>query len=175
MVSKDAGNAELTVKLFGPSGKELPVELLDSYDGYKIRFAASEAGKHKLHVYFGGDEIPGSPFTFMVEEPGIPTTSGDGLIWAMADEPASFRVDATGLRGKLDVTVHGPSRAAKTTISQEKSQGVYKVTYLPPEVGVYDIKIVWNGKEIPGNKSKIISEKQLLIFIKLIKFPAKSW
>ncbi|GAU89920.1 hypothetical protein RvY_02412-2 [Ramazzottius varieornatus] len=151
VVSKDAGNAELTVKLFGPSGQPLPVELLDSYDGHKIRFTPTEAGKHKLHVYFGGDEIPGSPFTFMVEEPGIPTASGDGLIWAMADEPASFRVDATGLRGKLDVTVHGPSRAAKTTISQEKSQGVYKVTYLPPEVGVYDIKIVWNGKEIPGS------------------------
>jgi filamin len=148
--TKDAGKAELSVKMFGPSGQAVPVELLESYDGHKIRFTPTESGKHQLHVYYGGEEVPGSPFTIIVDEPGFPTASGDGLVWAMADEPASFRVDAQKLRGKLEVTVHGPNRAAKTTITPEK-QGTYKVTYVPLEVGVFDVKIVWNGKEIPDS------------------------
>ncbi|OQV23311.1 Filamin-B [Hypsibius exemplaris] len=148
--SKEAGKAELSVKIFGPSGQPVPVEILDSYEGHKIRFTPTESGKHKLHIQYGGEEVPGSPFTFMVDEPGIPTASGDGLLWAMADEPAHFRVDAAKLRGKLEVTVHGPNRAAKTTITPEK-HGIYKVTYIAAEVGVFDVKIVWNGKELPDS------------------------
>ena len=89
-------------------------------DGQKIRFTPLESGKHRLHVLYGGEDAPGSPFTFMVDEPGFPTAEGDGLLWALADEPASFRVDAKNLRGKLEVLVQGPSTVAKTTISPEK-------------------------------------------------------
>lgn len=121
VVSKDAGKADLSVKIYGPSGREIPVELLDSYDGQKIRFTPTESGKHRLHIMYGGEDIPGSPFTFMVDEPGFPTASGDGLLWALADEPATFRVDARNLRGKLEVMVNGPNTMAKTTITPEKN------------------------------------------------------
>ena len=38
---------------------------------------------------------------------------------------------------------------AKCSIDPQ-SDGQYAVTYVPVEVGMYDIQIRWNGKEIPG-------------------------
>ncbi len=44
--------------------------------------------------------------------------------------------------------VSGPE--SDTSFSIEKCNDIYKVTYIPLEIGVFDIKILWNGQEIPS-------------------------
>ena len=43
----------------------------------------------------------------------------------------------------------GPNSIAKYNIEPGPG-GVYRVNYVPVEVGFYDIRIQWNGREIEG-------------------------
>ncbi|XP_074658482.1 filamin-B-like isoform X2 [Tubulanus polymorphus] len=96
------------------------------------------------------EEEKGSPITQRIDD-GVDyiTVTGDGLIRAEEDKPAFFRVDTNGRKGELFVQVDGPNSIAKCNIEPE-GEGVYGVTYIPVEVGMYDITIRWNGKDIPG-------------------------
>ena len=44
--------------------------------------------------------------------------------------------------------ISGPNSIAKTTVEKEGDR--YAISYVPVEVGIFDISIVWKGKEIPG-------------------------
>lgn len=46
-------------------------------------------------------------------------------------------------------TILGPE--SDTSFSIEKCNDIYKVTYIPLEIGVFDVKILWNGQEIPSS------------------------
>lgn len=48
----------------------------------------------------------------------------------------------------LMMTILGPE--SDTSFSIEKCNDIYKVTYIPLEIGVFDVKILWNGQEIPS-------------------------
>ena len=99
--------------------------MIDSPDGKRVRFTPTEAGKHKLHILYGGEETPGSPYTFIVDEPGFPTASGEGLSWAIADESAMLPVDTGSLRGELEVAVTGAN-----TLVSDSSLGLCVVFLL---------------------------------------------
>lgn len=43
----------------------------------------------------------------------------------------------------------GPDSEPELTV-EEEDEGVYSVSYLPLEIGVFDIHIRWNGKDVPG-------------------------
>jgi len=49
----------------------------------------------------------------------------------------------------FDVVLSGPNSIAKSVIEPE-SGGRYTVYYTPVEVGLYNIAVKWNGKEIEG-------------------------
>lgn len=46
-------------------------------------------------------------------------------------------------------TITGPNSIAKCNIDPE-ANGIYTVTYVPVEVGLYDVQVKWNSKEIQG-------------------------
>ena len=48
------------------------------------------------------------------------------------------------------VQVDGPDSVAKTSV-EEESPGRYLVTYTPREVGLFDVRVLWNGREVPGS------------------------
>lgn len=37
-----------------------------------------------------------------------------------------------------------------TSFSIEKCNDLYKITYIPLEIGLFDINILWNGQELPS-------------------------
>lgn len=37
-----------------------------------------------------------------------------------------------------------------TSFSIEKCNDIYKVTYIPLDIGIFDVKIKWNTLEIPS-------------------------
>ena len=43
----------------------------------------------------------------------------------------------------------GPNSIAKCSIDPQPD-GQYAVTYIPVEVGMFDVQVKWNGKELPG-------------------------
>ncbi|GFS01516.1 filamin-A [Elysia marginata] len=62
--TKDAGHALLCVGMISPSGlpeAELNVKKVTA-TSYSVSYKVQEAGEHVLHIKWGDDEVPGSPF-----------------------------------------------------------------------------------------------------------------
>ncbi|CAG0897054.1 unnamed protein product [Cyprideis torosa] len=146
-----AGIAELSVNVQSPLGKQLPLEVkaLEGGKGEVIHLTPATAGKYKINIHFGEDEVPGSPLIFMVEESGGARAYGSGLSRGEVGKAALFKIDAHGLTGSPHVQVDGPDSVAVSDIVEKNS--VYTVTFVPMEVGVFDVTVTWNGREIPGS------------------------
>jgi Filamin/ABP280 repeat. len=76
--------------------------------------------------------------------------AGDGLHNGQVGSLVSFKVLGPGLTGKPTVHVDGPDSVATASIERE-ADGIYVVSYTPAEVGVFDIRVDWDGIPVPGN------------------------
>lgn len=148
---KDAGYAELDVTVTSPLGRHLPIEVTGTPDneGEVVEFIPTAVGKYKIAITFGTVEVPGSPLTFIVSEGTFPTIDGSGVKFGFVNDLAHFLIDARGLHGVPEVKVDGPETEPKVTIHEEN--GIFKATYLPAEVGVFDVRVTWNGRDMPGS------------------------
>ncbi|GAB1611177.1 hypothetical protein Ahia01_001404800 [Argonauta hians] len=91
----------------------------------------------------------GSPIIQKVGDGITPRVHGDGLYKGFKDEPTIFTVDSAQMRGDLFVQVDGPKSIAKCNVNPEED-GAYTVTYIPVEVGQYNINAKWDGQLIQG-------------------------
>ena len=156
MRREEAGYAELDVTVTSPLGRHLPIEVksMVETEGELIEFVPTVPGKYKIAITYGGVEVPNSPITFIAQEGLSPKAEGPGLKHGIVNEPTSFTIDATGIYGVPEVRVDGPDSEADSTI--EKENDLFHVTYVPLEIGVFDIKVLWNGREISGLKTSLI-------------------
>lgn len=46
--------------------------------------------------------------------------------------------------------IDGPDSICECNITAE-SIGLFRVTYTPQEVGIFDVRVLWNGTDIPGS------------------------
>lgn len=150
---RDAGYSELDVTVTSPLGRHLPIEVKGTADGdgELIEFTPTVPGKYRIAITYGGIEVPGSPITFIAQDGGTPKVSGSGLTAAQSGVMASFKIDAHGIWGRPEVRIDGPDSEPELTIEEGGEEGTYVVSYLPIEVGVFDVHIRWNGKDIPGS------------------------
>lgn len=66
-----AGNGDVSVVIVDPQGKKDTVELLLENKGdsvFRCTYRPMLEGPHTIHVLFGGQEIPRSPFTVNITE-----------------------------------------------------------------------------------------------------------
>lgn len=149
LTRKDAGYAELDVTVTSPLGRHLPIEVIGTSDGEGelIEFIPTVVGKYKIAITFGGIEVPGSPVTFLVADANFPRVEGLGLKQGFVNEISNFTIDARGLFGTPEVKVEGVDTAPKVTLHEEQP-GLYKASFVPTEVGVFDVHVTWNGKPV---------------------------
>lgn len=149
---RDAGYSELDVTVTSPLGRNLPIEVKGTPDGdgELIEFTPTVPGKYRIAITYGGVEVPGSPITFIAQDGGTPKVTGNGLSVAQNGIMASFKIDAHGLWGRPDVRIDGPDSEPEMTIDEEE-EGVYVVSYLPLEIGTFDVHIRWNSRDVPGS------------------------
>lgn len=149
MNRKNAGYAELDVTVTSPLGRHLPIDVkgMPSGDGELIEFVPTVPGKYEIAITYGGVEIPDSPITFIAQECIMPKVTGDGLHRGVVNEPCLFVIDAQGIYGSPEIKIDGPEN--ETSFSMEKCNELYKITYTPLEIGIFDIKVFWNDQEIP--------------------------
>lgn len=176
MSRRDAGYAELDVTVTSPLGRHLPIEVRGNAegDGEMIEFVPSVCGKYKIAITYGGIEIPGSPLTFLAQDLNVPRVEGSGLKFGFKDHPAHFTVDARELKGVPGVSgvrvsdpfttdarelkgvsgvpgvrVSGPEQECPLEVTEDS--GSFHVTYIPKEVGVFDVTVSWDGRDVPGS------------------------
>lgn len=150
---RQAGFAELDVMVTSPLGQDLPLKVNaspDDKDCDLIEFVPSLPGSYRFNITYGGEEIPGSPVTFTVEEAGVARAVGEGLSGGRVGAPASFRVSGAGLAGDPQVQIDGPEDAVPCRV-ERTADGDYLVTYSPTEVGVHDVRVAWDGAEVAGS------------------------
>ncbi|XP_070173160.1 filamin-A-like isoform X2 [Littorina saxatilis] len=145
-----AGKCEQTVRVVSPSGRNIPVDIREVSSGYNVTYIPNESGQHRVFLTYNSLELPGSPFTQEIGEGVLPPAHGDGLYRGEEDKAAVFYIDARGMTGEPSVQVDGPNSIAKCSIDPQPD-GQYAVTYIPVEVGMFDVMIKWNGKELPGS------------------------
>ncbi|XP_022254060.1 filamin-B-like isoform X2 [Limulus polyphemus] len=149
---QEAGHAELDATVLSPLGHHTPIEVKGAEEDEEavIEFMPTIPGKYKVGITYGGVDVPGSPVTFIVQEKGTPKVEGNGLVVACVNVTATFVVNAHGLSGRPNVRIEGPEREAECSIDEEED-GVFIVSYIPEEVGVFDVRILWNSQELPAS------------------------
>ncbi|XP_046654649.1 filamin-C-like isoform X2 [Daphnia pulicaria] len=149
---REAGMTAIDVTVVTPTSKELPLEVksLQNGEGDLVEYHPTLPGKYSFNVICGGEAIPGSPFIFVAEEEGLAKAHGEGLLHGIEGLPSQFTIDARGLVGEPTIQIDGPDSICKCQVLQE-SIGVFRASYTPQEVGIFDVRVLWNGRDIHGS------------------------
>lgn len=61
--------------------------------------------------------------------------------------------------------VDGPDSVSKATIEAGANPGTWNVSYVPTEIGVFDVRVVSAGQQLPGSPwhPKIIDTRNLRV------------
>lgn len=61
--------------------------------------------------------------------------------------------------------VDGPDSVSKATIEAGANPGTWNISYTPAEVGVFDVRVVCAGQQLPGSPwhPKIVDTKNLRV------------
>ena len=146
-----AGLADIEAHVLSPSGSTEQIDISVGQDGQKVlEWDPQDPGQYKITLLYGGEEIPGSPLTVDVGESGLASVSGVGLQRGTVDNPQHFIVDGRGLLGEPQIWVDGPDSVARVS-TKKLEEGVFQVTYVPREVGIFDVRINWNNREVAGS------------------------
>ena len=105
----------------------------------------------------------------MVNDARMVTAYGDGIHHALHEKAATFTVDTQEMQGDLKVRIEGthpssafvsrrverlsfpgPNSVIKNTL-ERTNDNLFKVIYVPVEVGLVNISIKWNGKDIANS------------------------
>jgi hypothetical protein len=89
----------------------------------------------------------------MVNDARLVTAYGDGIHHALHEKPATFMIDTQDMQGDLKVRIEGPNSVIKNSL-ERTNDNLFKVTYVPVEVGFVNISIKWNGKDIVNSPFK---------------------
>ena len=159
IITTGAGKGEVRVNLISPSGRMFPARVEETIDGFAAKYTCYEPGPHKIAITFGGQPVPGSPFTVKAFPPKAPAPPkgdatkvkayGPGLKGGIANTPADFTIDTRNAGpGGLGLTIEGPCEAKIECF--DKGDGTCDVRYWPTEPGEYVINILFADKPIPG-------------------------
>ncbi|XP_015599800.1 filamin-A isoform X2 [Cephus cinctus] len=150
IVTKDAGEGTPEVRVIGPGGVNLPIQMVKvDATTYKCTYNPVKEGRHVVMVTYGGKEIPKSPFEVNVgpyKESSI-RVFGPGLYGGVVGHPAKFTVDTNGETGALGFSIEGPSKAKIDC--QDNGDGTADVSYVPTMPGQYAVHILCDNEDIP--------------------------
>ena len=141
----------------------VPCKIIDLSKSKRVFFTATQTGVHHLKVKLGTDLLPGVPTEFLVKNSNSINAYGDGLERALQDKLAVFMIDTKDLKGDLIVRIEGETEQIENFPNfkfisglnsvikhnlERINDSLLKVSYIPHEVGLIKINILWNGKEI---------------------------
>lgn len=177
----DSGRGEVFMESTSPTGELRYLTSVREGNIVSASLQPKEVGIWVLHVYFGEEEVQGSPINFRVNDPQKAWLSGPedasvGELIAYRGSPA--RVNITDPR-QISVTGEGVSRGTRGEDTSFKvnasgvggnikveitvngtpvdctwiqlSPDVYEFRYRPTSAGEYDVNVLWNGRHVPGS------------------------
>ncbi|TRY85907.1 hypothetical protein DNTS_011928 [Danionella cerebrum] len=170
-----AGDGDVTVVIVDPQNKNNTVDVILENKGdniFRCTYKPLLEGPHTVHVTFGGQPIPNSPFKVLISEAQLKPTAapkqglpqkkkasnanacratGRGLQpkGVRVKEVADFTVFTKGAgTGELIVSVKGPGGVDVPVKMLDVGDGVFKCDYHPLKPGKHVVNITWGGQPI---------------------------
>jgi filamin len=161
------GGHAVECEVFGPTGNEIPVKLVDNNDGtYSVSYQPLDPGNHQVDVILRTkiplfyDHIKDSPYTVIVSG----TDNSASLVWGPGLEdvydtkPTEFYIKSKDRDGNdmgrggdpYKVTIDGPNGPVPCEI-KDNQDGTYTVSYAPEDHGDHVIQV--NLRDKPVAKS----------------------
>ncbi|KAL5004346.1 hypothetical protein ScPMuIL_017802 [Solemya velum] len=159
---REAGKGDLKVKCTGPNEADVPVTMIDNYDGtFSLKMKPQEPGEHLLEIKYNDEHIHGSPYVIVVRtSPSMGTVKlyGPGIEnGLLSGFEGHFWVDARGAgSGELHVSIMGPKGAFHVEMQRASQKDkLFHCRYNPHEAGVYTINAQWSGVHIDGSPYRV--------------------
>uniref|UniRef100_H2ZJ17 Uncharacterized protein n=1 Tax=Ciona savignyi TaxID=51511 RepID=H2ZJ17_CIOSA len=171
-----AGPGNVTCSVTTPDGEKLNADVVKNKDGtFDVFYTPREAGAYTIHLHFGGEELPNSPYkvTAVAGKKPVPVFE-DELQQSVAaapayscmngNEPAIEQVDGADSIRPVQLVFEVPTRPGQlssevTTPSGKKEKPVIKtnddntitVQYQPHEIGLHEMAILLDTEHISGS------------------------
>ena len=149
------------VKIYTPSSNAVLSGNDNGDDSYTFSFTPIELGPVKIAILFGGEDIPGSPFSKLVESPSDakncqaygPSLNPNAVL--QTGRPIEFCVDCKKAgTGELQVVALGPRKHdPKVLVAEEK--GEYTLRIDAPHPGWYHVHVWWSQVHIPNSPFRL--------------------
>ena len=149
------------VMLYTPSSR-VPLVGTDNGDGsHAFTFTPIQLGVMRLAILFGGQDIPGSPFSKTVETPNDakncraygPSLHPNAVL--QIGRPIEFCVDTTKAgQGELQVIAQGPRKHNPKVLMAEEN-GTYTLRIDAPHPGWYQVHVWWSQVHIPNSPFRL--------------------
>lgn len=147
-----AGEGELSAKLTGPNGEQIPVNVKRSANNalvFECDYTPTKEGDHRLSISFGGEDIRQFEINVAPESKSKVKAYGPGLYGGTVKHANKFTVDTCGERGTLGFTIDGPGEAKITC--KDNGDGTADVEWTVPSPGEYALHVLSNGEDIPNS------------------------
>ena len=165
-----ASENALVASMESPEGEvDLPVKQLSGLGRYEIAYEVQVKGVHSVHVRLDGENITGSPFTFMAT-PGQPVAHKSRIIKpnnaSIVNTPCIITLEAVDVFGN-PIDVGGATvvaRALGTGVSgcdvADNEDGTYHVTFTSTVVGECRVIVRLDNKEMNPVTVQFEKEKE---------------
>ena len=147
-----AGEGSLSLEIDGPI-KVNPTCTSKKPGMFQVDFKPSKAGMYALNAKYGGELVPGSPFSISITNPAIITASGSGVTGEglTVGKKAEVVVDTTEAgTAPVHATVTTPAgKDIPLELMPLESQGRIRGEYTPQEPGNHKLHVTFDGEHIP--------------------------
>jgi len=155
--TKSAGYGGLSLSVEGPSKAEIKCK--DNEDGtLDVSYKPSEPGLYIVNLKFADQHAPGSPFAVAVSGQGterqtekinrmreaVPVTEVGSQCRLTFKMPGIKSTD-------LKASVTSPTGKVENAIVVELEDGLYAVNFVPYELGVHTVSVMYRDVDIPGS------------------------
>lgn len=155
----EAGPGKVGVQLHSSDGSQvLNLKIYDKGNGvYAVSFVAPKQGATlTANIKYNDKEIKGSPFMIKVggkNDPKAVKITGDlSKKKVPASLPIKFQVDSKQAGpGDIIVSILDPEKHQVQPKIQPTGPGVINVTFVPDELGPYQVNVKFDGKDVGGS------------------------
>lgn len=160
VVATDAGIDDLLVTVVGAkTGLKPDVKVRKGENNqYSAAVTADTPDQYTVNIQWGGEHVPGSPFTLNVE--GVPAADKvvcDGPHYTIGSlAPVTLEADAKNAgAGKLNATCIGDKTGDIPVDVTEDQLRKYRVSFEPPEQDVFSLSVTWRLDNVNDSPFKI--------------------
>ena len=156
IVSKDAGNANITAKCIGSKVGQVPLSLKKVSQGnYNLSFQPPKPDIYTLSVKYGGQHILQSPFyinTMPTDPTKVKVTAPKTIqLGQLLHYKCNVLQAGTGnLTATCQRETPGNTETIKVNVSRE-GPAKYNVSLTLEQAGVYTLSIHWSERDVPGS------------------------